>query len=45
VNQARELQKDILFMVYSENGFTKGTKESLIENGVFVVKQQRQNSL
>lgn len=45
VNQAKELQKDILFMVYSENGFTKGTKESLIENGVFVVKQQRQNSL
>src|SRR6056297_1623722 len=45
VNQAKELQKDILFMVYSENGFTKGTKESLIEIGVFVVKQQRQNSL
>jgi len=38
VNHARELQKDVLFLVYSQNGFTKGTKEKLIENGVFVVK-------
>ena len=38
VDHARELQKDILFMVYSQNGFTKGTKEKLIENGIFVVK-------
>jgi hypothetical protein len=34
----REKNKNILFMVYSENGYTKDTKETLIENGVYILK-------
>jgi hypothetical protein len=30
--------KNIYCLVYSENGFTKGTKEILTENGVFIIK-------
>src|SRR6056297_2944112 len=38
VNQVKEKHDHVLFMVYSQNGFTKGTKETLIENGVFILK-------
>src|SRR6056297_753728 len=36
---AREKNKEIIFMVYSKNGFTKGTKEVLIEKGILVLKE------
>src|SRR6056297_2736241 len=36
---AREKNKEIIFMVYSKNGFTKGTKEALIEKGILVLKE------
>src|SRR6056297_3270514 len=38
VNQVKENDDHVLFMVYSQNGFTKGTKETLIENGIFILK-------
>src|SRR6056297_671946 len=38
VNQVKEKHEHVLFMVYSQNGFTKGTKETLIENGIFILK-------
>src|SRR6056297_686824 len=38
VNQVKEKHDHVLFMVYSQNGFTKGTKEALIENGVYILK-------
>ena len=38
VNQVKEKHDHVLFMVYSQNGFTKGTKEALIENGIFILK-------
>jgi hypothetical protein len=37
VEQAREKNKHILFMVYSESGYTARTKESLIERGVYIM--------
>ena len=36
---AREKNKEIIFMVYSKNGFTKGTKEVLIEKDILVLKE------
>jgi hypothetical protein len=33
-----EKNKNIIFMVYSENGYTKGTKESLVENEILIMK-------
>ena len=38
--RVREKSKEIIFMVYSKNGFTKGTKEALIENGILVLKEK-----
>ncbi|MFW6249006.1 MAG: hypothetical protein ACOC4J_04465 [Bacteroidota bacterium] len=38
VNQAKDKHENVLFMVYSQNGFTKGTKETLIENGIYILK-------
>src|SRR6056297_2150226 len=38
VNQVKDKHENVLFMVYSQNGFTKGTKEALIENGIFILK-------
>ena len=34
----RKSKKKPLFLVYSKNGYTKGTKESLLANGIFVIK-------
>ncbi|HRW93971.1 MAG TPA: hypothetical protein P5560_13545, partial [Thermotogota bacterium] len=34
---AREQRGEIVFLVYSQAGFTKGTKERLLENGAFLV--------
>ena len=34
---AKKEGKDILFLVYSQAGFTKGTKQRLVENGAFIV--------
>jgi hypothetical protein len=33
----RKNKKDTLFLVYSENGYTRGTKECLIENGIYIL--------
>jgi len=44
---ADEIKKDknnILFMVYSENGYTKGTKEQLEENNIFIINPVKINS-
>jgi len=38
VEQAREKNKNILFMVYSESGYTTETKETLMEKGVYIIK-------
>src|SRR6056297_1765580 len=38
VAQAREKNKNILFMVYSESGYTTETKETLMEKGVYIIK-------
>jgi len=34
---AKSERKDIVFLVYSQAGFTKGTKERLRQNGAFIV--------
>jgi len=39
VEQLKQTAYPPIFMVYSRSGFTKGTKERLIENGVFIVKE------
>ena len=39
VEQLKQTANPPIFMVYSRSGFTKGTKETLIENGVFIVKE------
>jgi hypothetical protein len=38
VEPMREKHPNYIFMVYSEAGFTKGTRETLVENGVFIIK-------
>jgi len=38
VEKAREKNKNILFMVYSESGYTTETKETLMEKGVYIIK-------
>src|SRR6056297_1257761 len=38
VEQAREKNKNILFMVYAESGYTTETKETLMEKGVYIIK-------
>lgn len=38
VEDARKMNSNILFMVYSENGYTSGTKDTLIENEVYILK-------
>jgi hypothetical protein len=39
VEQSSEMNKNTIFMVYSESGYTVGTKERLIEKGVFIIKE------
>jgi len=34
---AKKERNDILFLVYSQAGFTKGTKQRLVEQGAFIV--------
>ena len=40
VEQLKKKEHPPIFMVYSQNGYTKGTKQTLIENGVFIVTVQ-----
>lgn len=43
VKKAREKVPSILFMVYSKNGFTKGTKQTLADNGILIIKNDPGN--
>src|SRR6056297_3664846 len=43
VKKTREKVAPILFMVYSKNGYTKGTKQTLADNGIFNIKNEYGN--
>ena len=34
---AKNQEKDIVFLVYSQAGYTRGTQQRLVENGAFIV--------
>ncbi|HPR96333.1 MAG TPA: hypothetical protein PK466_08380, partial [Thermotogota bacterium] len=38
---AKSKRENILFMVYSRNGFTKDTGKSLLENNVYILKSEK----
>ena len=40
VEQLNKKEHPPIFVVYLQNGYTKGTKQPLIENGVFIVTVQ-----
>jgi UDP-glucose 4-epimerase len=38
VEQMKKKNKNMIFMVFSENDYTSGTKETLIENGIYILR-------
>src|SRR6056297_2880213 len=43
VKKTREKADSILFMVYSKSGYTNGTKQTLADNDIFIIKNELGN--